>query len=394
MQARKILDSLHWVGAVDWDRKLFDGLIELPDGTSYNAYLLQGAEKTALLDTVDPPMAEVLFQRLESAGVKTIDYVVAHHAEQDHAGALPQVLARYPTAQLLTSVKGKPMLLDLLDLPEDRIRTVKDGESVSLGGLTLQFIEFPWVHWPETMLSWVPELKVLFPCDLFGSHLATNELFAREDAGVVLGAKRYYAEIMMPFRAIISKNLPKLENLDIRFIAPSHGPIYAKPSLILDAYRQWIGDRPENLVVLPHISMHGSTHRMVEHLVEALTQRGIRVEPFEMSEADTGKLAMALVDAATIVLASPTVLVGPHPKVAFAAVLANVIKPKAKFASIIGSYSWGGKMVEQLSGMMPNLKVEILPPVLVKGHPKPADMAALDRLADEIQTRHAGLAQT
>lgn len=391
MKARKLLESLSWVGAVDWDRRLFDALIPLPDGTSYNAYLLKGSEKTVLVDTVDPPMADILFRRLEDAGVKKLDYVVAHHAEQDHSGCLPMVLSRFPEAQLLASVKGKPMLLDHMDLPESRVRAVRDGEEVALGDLTLRFMDFPWVHWPETMVSYVPELKTLFPCDLFGSHLAASGLYARETGGVLEAAKRYYAEIMMPFRPNIAKNLPKLKALDLRLIAPSHGPVHDEPATIMSAYERWLSDRPENLAVIPYVSMHGSTRLMVDHLCEALAARGVRVERFNLEDADIGKLAMSLVDAATLVVGAPTVLGGPHPKAAYAAFLANALRPKTRFVSIVGSYGWGGRMVEGLSGMIPNIKAEVLPPVLAKGLPRAADFAALDKLADEIAGRHRTL---
>jgi flavorubredoxin len=209
MQARKIGDGVWWTGAVDWDRRLFDSLIPLPDGTSYNSYFVQGATRSALIDAVDPGKKSVLFERLKSLNVKTIDFVIANHAEQDHSGSIPDVLDAFPTAKVVATEKGKPMLMDLLSVQEDRILVVKDGESIDLGGKTLKFVHFPWVHWPETMLTWLPEQKILFSCDLFGSHLATSELFAGDEATVLPAAKRYFAEIMMPFRTSIEKNLAK-----------------------------------------------------------------------------------------------------------------------------------------------------------------------------------------
>ena len=182
--------------------------------------------------------------------------------------------------------------------------------------------------------------------------------------------------------------MEKIKNLAIEIIAPSHGPIHNNPDFILDAYREWASDEVKNEVIIPYISMHGSTKKMVDYFVGALIERGITVRQFNLSETDIGKLAMALVDTATIVIGSPTVLVGPHPKVIYAAYLANALRPKLKFASIIGSYGWGGRMVEQLAGMIPNLKVEILDPVVAKGLPKEADFKALDRLADEIVNKH------
>jgi flavorubredoxin len=387
----QIKPNVYAVGAIDWDRRLFDELIPLPDGTSYNAYLIKGSERTALLDTVDPTKTDVLIDNLVKLGTNKIDYVVSHHAEQDHSGAIPDVLILYPDAKVVTNPKCKEMLIDLLNIDANRFITVDDGQTLSLGDKTLQFIYIPWVHWPETLGTYLQEYGILFPCDFFGSHLATSSLFVDDEALVYEAAKRYYAEIMMPFRGPIKKNLEKIKDLQIEMIASSHGPIYDKPGFIVDAYKDWVSDKVKNEVVLPYISMHGSTKRMVEHFVDALIERGITVRQFNLSVTDIGKLAISLVDAATIVLGSGTVLTGAHPQVAYAAMLANALRPKTKFASVIGSYGWGGKMVDQITNLISNLKVEILEPVIAKGHPQNDDFAALDKLADKILAKHKEL---
>ena len=174
-------------------------------------------------------------------------------------------------------------------------------------------------------------------------------------------------------------------------IAPSHGPVYDEPGLILDAYRDWVSGPPKNLVLLPYISMHGSTRILVQHFVDACARRNVRVEQINLVDADVGKLAVLLVDAATIVLGTPTVLGGPHPRVTYAALLANLLKPKARHLSVIGSLGWGGKAVEQLAATVSSLKLELLPPVLCKGLPKPADIEAVEALAETIARKHAGL---
>lgn len=386
MKARRIRDGIQWMGAVDWDRRLFDSLIPLPDGTSYNAYLIEGTEKTALLDTVDPAMADVLMFQLED--VPRIDYIVAHHAEQDHAGSIPQVLEKYQDARIVTTPKGKGMLIDLLPLKEEQFVTVADGEKLSLGDRTLEFIHTPWVHWPETMVTYLEEEKLLFSCDFFGSHLATTDLYVTEDWRVYEAAKRYYAEIMMPFRRIIQKNLDKVEAREIDVIAPSHGPMYDRPEFIIDAYRDWVSDEPKNEVVVPYVSMHGSTGTMVDYLVSALAERGVRVHQFNLAVTDIGKLAISLVDAATIIIGTPTVHVTPHPLVVYAAHLANVLRPKARFASVIGSYGWSTRVVEQIAELIPNLKVELLDPVLCEGAPGDEAFEELERLADAVAARH------
>jgi flavorubredoxin len=389
MNLRKMGENVHWLGVIDWDRRLFDSLIPLPDGTSYNAYLVRGSEKTALIDTVDPPFWPVLEEQLGTVG--KVDYIVSHHAEQDHSGSIGHVLEKYPGAQVLCSEKCKPMLVDHLHIPEARIKAVSDGETVPLGGKTLQFVYTPWVHWPETMVTFLKEDGILFSCDFFGSHLATTDLYALDRPRVYESAKRYYAEIMMAFRNVIRKNMEKVEALPVRVIAPSHGPVYDDPKFIVDAYKDWISDTPRNEVVIPFISMHGSTRKMVERLVASLADRGITAVQFDLAATDIGKLAMSLVDAATIVIGTPTVHAGPHPNVVYAAVLANAIRPKARFASIIGSYGWSTKAVETLAAMIPNLKVEIIPPVLCKGYPRGGDLAAIDALAEAIEQKHRSI---
>ena len=386
MKLRKIKENIYWLGAVDWDRRLFDSLIPLPDGTSYNAYLVQGSEKTALLDTVDPSMADTLLFQLND--VRNIDYLIAHHAEQDHSGAIPQVLGKYQNAKVVSTPKGKGMLMDLLNVPEEKFITVEDGATLSLGDKNLEFIHTPWVHWPETMATYLREDAFLFSCDFFGSHIATTDLYVTDEGRVYEAAKRYYAEIMMPFRTIIQKNIEKVRKRKINLIAPSHGPIYDRPGFIMDAYAEWSSETPKNIVVLPYISMHGSTTKMVKYLVSALAEKGVSVYQFDLAVTDIGKLAIALVDAATIVIGTPTVHIGPHPLVFYAAYLANALRPKLKFASVIGSYGWHSKAIEQISGLIPNLKVEILSPVICKGLPKETDFKALETLAVTISEKH------
>ena len=386
MDKRLIKDNIYWLGAVDWDRRLFDSLIPLPDGTSYNAYLIQGSDKTVLLDAVDPAMADILLHQLRD--VATIDFIVSHHTEQDHSGTIPLLLQRFPQAKVLATAKAKTLLMEHLHLAEDVIVAVADGETLSLGGKTLRFLHTPWVHWPETMVTYLEEDRILFSCDFFGSHIAASDLFVTDQGRVYEAAKRYFGEIMLPFRAIIAKNLDKLSDYAVDMIAPSHGQLYDQPAWILEAYRDWVQHPPHNLVVLPFVSMHGSTRSMVDYLTAALVARNVRVELFNLAVSDIGKLAMALIDAATIVVGTPTVLAGPHPLAAHATFLANALRHKARYLSVIGYYGWGGKTVETLAGMIGNLKVEVLDPVLCKGMPYQEAFAALDRLAEAIAQNH------
>jgi flavorubredoxin len=388
MVSREIIQGVHWVGAIDFDRRLFDELIPLPNGTSYNSYLVQGSEKTALIDTVDPTKEYELISNLVKMNVDRIDYVVVNHAEQDHSGSLPMILEFFPDARVVTNEKCKDLLITHHHLSPDRFMVIKDKETLSLGGRTLEFFLTPWTHWPETQVTYLREDKILFSCDLFGSHTATTSLYVVDEAEIYHSAKRYYAEIMMPFRNSIKGYVEMIRALPLTMIAPSHGGIYSRPPFILDAYADWVSDTVKNEVVIAYVSMHGSTQKMVDHFTDALITRGITVKPFNLTRTDIGDLAMSLVDTATVVIATPTVLFGPHPQVVYATYLANILKPKVRFASVIGSYGWGGKAVDTIVKMLDHVKVEIIEPVMVKGLPDETTFLALNRLADEILKKH------
>jgi flavorubredoxin len=289
---------------------------------------------------------------------------------------------------VVTNEKCKDLLVALLHLPVNRFRVIKDKETLSLGDRTLEFFITPWTHWPETQITYLREDKILFSCDLFGSHTATSDLYVIDEAEIYRSAKRYYAEIMMPFRNSIKGYVEMVKTLAPEIIAPSHGPLYRRPQSILDAYADWVSDTVKNEVVIVYVSMHGSTQKMVEHLTDALIARGISVKPFNLTRTDIGELALSLVDTATVVIATPTVLFGPHPQIVYATYLANLLKPKVRFASVIGSYGWGGKSVETIVKMLDHVKVEVLEPVMVKGLPDETTLRALERLADDILKKH------
>jgi flavorubredoxin len=387
MNSRTISERVSLLGVIDWDRTLFDSLIPLPQGTTYNSYLVKGSEKTALIDTVEPEKAYILMNQLRQ--VEKLDYIVSLHAEQDHSGTIPQVLEKYPNAQVFTSIKEKPMLLDLMpELDPERINMVEDGDVLSLGDLTLEFIYTPWVHWPETMSAYLAEEKKLFTCDFFGAHLATSKMFADEDPLVLDSNKLYFSQIMQPLRKFISKNLEKVKAHEIQMILPSHGPIYNNPGFILDAYEEWVNGPTKNEVVIPYVSMHHSTKRMVEHLTAALGDRGIVVQPYNLEVADLGEIAKSLVDASTIILASPTLLGNPHPLLANAVAVVELLKPKAPFIGYIGSYGWGDTVTKKIETMAGPLRKELLPFVNIKGFPTEIANKKLDELAETIVIKH------
>ncbi|MBS3814933.1 MAG: FprA family A-type flavoprotein, partial [Hadesarchaea archaeon] len=244
---------------------MFDRLIPLPNGTSYNSYLIQGKEKTALIDSVNPGFEEELEEKIRQViDPAEIDYLIMNHAEPDHAHAIPHILSLTDNGEVLATEKGKELAQSHHHIPEEKIQVVENQEKLELGGKTLKFIEAPWLHWPETMLTFYEEKGILFPCDFFGSHLATSK-FYDEEVGeeLVRLAKGYYGEIMMPFRKMIKNALDKIEGLNIEMIAPSHGPIYKNPENIVNLYREWAEGEVKEKVLVIYISMWGSTQEMI-----------------------------------------------------------------------------------------------------------------------------------
>jgi len=391
LKYNEIVEGVFAVGAEHWDRELFDELIPLPDGTSYNAYIVKTDGNVILIDTVEPEKADDLLDHLMDLGVDKIDYVISNHAEQDHSGSIPMILDIFPDSKVITNPKCKTFLQDLLEIEDEAFITVADGEQLKVGNKTFEFIYTPWVHWPETMSTYLVEDKILFSCDFFGSHRATSRLFVYDEYKVIEDAKRYYAEIMMPFRTHIRKNIEKVEQKQIEYIAPSHGPVYDKPELIINAYKDWISPRVENKIIIPYVSMHESTALLVDYLVKSFTAQKLHVIPFNLTKTDFGEFSMEMVDAATIIFGSPMVLGGAHPQAVYAAYLTNAFRPKAKYIGIVGSYGWGGKMVDQLKGLMPNVKAEFLDPVLVKGVPKDADLELIDAFVEKVVELHKNL---
>ncbi len=383
MAFRKISERIYWVGSIDWDRRLFDELIPLPMGTTYNSYLIRG-EKNVLIDTVDPSKASELFENLKLLGIEKIDYIVCQHAEQDHSGSIPLVLERFPGSRVITNEKCRDLLIEHIGIKGEDVVVVKDEEEFQAPDITLKFLLAPWVHWPETMLTYFPEEKTLFTCDMFGSHLASHTLYSDEDERFRLALKRYFAEIMLPFRANIRKHLDRISAYKVDKILPGHGLVHRKPEIAISYYREWSSDDLKPLVIIPYVSMHDSTEGMVRFLESELNRRGIGVVPINLAESDIGEFAMYLLEASTVIFGAPTVLAGPHPIVAYAAMILNALRPATRFVGFIGSYGWGGKTEEILKSLISNLRYTDAGTVFIKGVLKEEGRARLSSLADKI----------
>ncbi|HEY3361842.1 MAG TPA: FprA family A-type flavoprotein [Methanosarcina sp.] len=380
----EIARDVFWVGAKDWSRRMFDALVPLPQGTSYNAYLVKGKEKTALIDTVNPGFEEELEEKINLvSSLEKLDYLIMNHAEPDHSNAIRYIMDRAPGSVLVTTDRGVKMASLYHDLPDARIKVVAEGDILELGGKTLRFIEAPWLHWPETMFTYLPEDKVLFPCDFFGAHTAQG-VYDEDLEDLVPLAKRYYGEIMMPFGKMGAKALAKIKDLNIEIIAPSHGPIYKNPQRILEPYAKWTAGKTENKALIVYVSMWGSTELMVRTIAETLLKEGIDVRIYDLAVSDTGDIAKELVDSRAIILGAPTVLAGMHPLALYGTYLVKALNPPAKYGVILGSFGWGGGALKQAGEILVPSKMEVVGTLQVKGKPKEEDLKKVEEIGREL----------
>jgi flavorubredoxin len=384
MHVPELAKDVFSVGVKDWNRRLFDSLIPLPKGTSYNSYLIKGSQKTALIDTVNPGFEDELRSRIDSVSdISKVDYLIMNHAEPDHAGSIPFVM-QHSKVVLVCTQKGSDAAQSYFKVPADRIMVVKDGDTLDLGGKSLKFIDAPWLHWPETMFTYLAEDKILFPCDFFGSH-TSHGTFDDECPDLIIDAKRYFGEIMMPFRTMGAKAMEKLKSYDIRMIAPSHGPIYKNPSRVMDPYRDWTAGTTKKKAMIAYVSMWGSVESMVKIAADTLSSAGIEVSVHNLATTDLGEIAKDLVDSRAIVLGAPTVLGGMHPLGIYATHLVKALKAPAKYAIALSSYGWHGAAVKQAVEIL-GAGVEIVGAVEVQGRADEPQVALLaDALANKIK---------
>jgi flavorubredoxin len=382
--AFKIVEGVYWVGVKDWGRRLFDSLIPLPKGTSYNAYLVVGSEKVALIDTVNPGFEKALEDNVrEVVEPGEIDYVVMNHAEPDHAGAIPHVLNTAPKAKLVTTSTGLRMAKIFYSVPAERVHVVRDGDKISLGSKTLRFIEAPMLHWPETMFTFLEEDKILFPCDFFGSHLAEG-MFDDEVEDLIIHSQRYWAEIMMPFKASALRALEKISNLDIEIIAPSHGPIYKNPKKILTKYLEWAQGKTKEKASIIYASMWGYTEKIARLMENELIRLGIHTVVYDLAHADIGDMAKDLADSRAAILATPTVIGLAHPLATQATYLVKLLKPPVRYVGLVVLYAWGTNADKQLSDAFKELGVEIVDTVKINVTPTENDVKRVKELAAKI----------
>ncbi len=387
----ELTEGINWVGAIDWNIRDFHGY-ETRRGSTYNAYLVEGGEKTALIDTVKKDFTNSLLANVdEVSGLDAVDYVIANHAEPDHAGALAEVLEA-TGATLVTNEKAVATLEHYHDTSDWDARVVSSGDSLDLGDRSLTFVQTPMVHWPESMVTYCPEEKILFSNDAFGQHLASSGRFDDEvDLSVIMEeAKTYYANIVMLYGRPISKAMDALGDLEIGTIAPAHGVIWRKHiPAILDAYSGWVECKAKPKVLVIYESMWHSTDCMAHEIVKGATREGVEVKLFDIAHTHRTQIATEVLDAAAIAVGSPTLNMTLMPEIAGVLTYLKGLAPKGKAGFAFGSYGWAPSGPNAVNEYIEEMKFDILREPLTAQWRPDADVLAECREAGEILADYA-----
>ena len=357
-----LAEGINWVGVVDWNIRDFHGYVT-KRGSTYNAYLIQD-EKTTLVDTVKHTFSKELLRNIcELVDPEKIDYIIVNHVEMDHSSSLP-VIAKYAkNATIIASPRGKDAIIEHYGA-DFNIQTVKTGDQLKLGKRTLQFVEAPMLHWPDSMFTYVVEDKILMPNDAFGQHLASSERFDDEvDAYVLMEeATIYYANILMPLAPLIARKLEEVTKMGIPIdmIAPSHGIIWrSDPSKIIKAYSNWSAGVSKNKAVIVFDTMWGSTDMMARAVAEGVASQGVDVKLLKLRAANRTEAMTEITDAKAVVVGSPTLNNGMFPTLGSFLTYATGLKPKGKLWAFFGSYGWGGGAVKAMTEMAQKAGFEV-----------------------------------
>lgn len=349
MGAVNLAEGIWWVGAVDWEIKSFHGL-STPFGSSYNAYLVVG-EKCALVDTVKADKAQVLLGHIkEIIDPARLDYIISNHAEPDHSGALPEVIAAAPGASLIASKEGAKRLNDMYRL-DWQITPMGDGDEISLGGLSLNFINTPLLHWPETMMTWCPERRVLFSCDPFGAHMATTERFVDEVGTdyVLRYTRKYFAYLIAAYRSAMKQAFMKLKGLDTGMVCPSHGPVWRRElNRLMSSYASWSDLDLKDRATVIYGSMWGGTAHMAEAVADGLKQGGLETRAFNVDHSDPSDIIDEAFLSRVVVIGSPTFESGIYPPVEAIIPFLRIPRDKSKQMAVFGTFGWSGGAARKL----------------------------------------------
>ena len=365
---QEIIPGVSWVGVRHPDLKVFDELFPTRNGTTYNAYLVRGRDQTALIDTVKAPFTEEFLAKLAATGgLEQVDLVVVNHTEPDHSGALLELLKQRPDLPVYCTRAAQNFLGQLINGPFNA-QVVSDGQELDLGGRTLRFLLAPYLHWPDTMFTYLVEDGVLFSCDAFGSHYCASQLFDDEIPDFSMDFHFYFDCIMRPFKDKVREAVAKVDQLELKMICPSHGPIHRHdPKGVVDSYRRWSAPPPAKAkprALLLTLSAHGNTRQMATVIGEELAKLDFQVTELHMYEMRDSDLRDELELADLVLVGSPTINRDAPPQVWHALSLFSLVTPKAKVAAVFGSYGWSGEAVKMIEERLQGLRFKLPVPSL------------------------------
>lgn len=359
--AVKLSEKVYWVGAVDWGSRDFHGYLT-SRGTTYNAYLVMG-EKVTLIDAVKRPYGAEMFARIASViDPEKIDYIVSNHSEPDHSGELETAIDIIKPEKVFASVMGAKALNAHYGMED--ITVVKDGDELDLGGLTLAFTETRMLHWPDSMFSFLKEEGILFSQDAFGMHLASGHRFADEEEHDVLRdeAEKYYANILLPFSALVGKLVAKVaaSGMDIRVVAPDHGPIYRRKQdidWIIGQYALWSEQKPRLKASIVYSTMWQASEKMAKAILEGVNSEGVEPVLLPLNCSHRSDVATQVMDSGALIVGSPTINSNMFPAMADVLSYLKGLKPKNKIGGVFGSYGWSGEAVGQIEAIFDEMKI-------------------------------------
>ncbi|MBU0982985.1 MAG: FprA family A-type flavoprotein [candidate division Zixibacteria bacterium] len=363
MSTVKLAENVYSVGVKDPKLEIFDIIMPTKNGTTYNAYLVVGEEKTALIDTVKKPFLDEFFANIaEIMPPEKIDYLVVNHNEPDHSGGVQAMLDKNPNLKIICGAPAMPFLKNIINREAD-IEGVKDGHLLDLGGKTLTFKGMPYMHWPDTMMEFLAEDGILFSNDGFATHLSSDTIWADEITGVLEDEFYYYWDVIMrPWAGFARKNLEKLDDFDIRMIAPSHGPVFRRNARArIDKYKEWAADKSEgqNNVALFYVSNYGNTTVLAETLAAELTAKGFTCTPTNLIGCKAEHARVMIESSNAIVIGTPT-FNGDSVKPVWDLVnLFATVDRMGKKAAVFGSYGWGGEGIKLVAERLAGLKLKV-----------------------------------
>lgn len=370
MNSFKICDDLFYVGVLNPNLRVFDIVMRTDYGTTYNAYLLKGKEKTALVEASHLGFSEYFLDNIKSvAEVDKIDYLIMNHNEPDHSGSIVKLVEKYPDITVIVSQAGSIYLKNITNLTDLNVKVVKDGETLNLGGRELQFISAPFLHWPDSMFTWVPDMKVLFTCDFFGAHYCEPQIMDTRIAypnAYRTALKGYFDAIFGPFKPYVLKGLDKIKNLDLEYVCASHGPVLTKNGLIDEVkarYLEWSTPIPKDHKTIPvfYCSAYGNTELLAKAIAvgvkEALPEADVPL--YNVIEHSMEEMSAALNGSDGFLIGSPTLNKDALPPIWILLAHADAVNIAKRPAALFGSYGWSGEAVGNLSDRLKGLKVKL-----------------------------------